>query len=284
LPPPPNEQQVRGEEANRNVAVNVLHEWLGHELDRCLWRVWMCASAFLLLSMFALLVWSQAYDGDESMDCSTAFARLIFLVAVLQGLQQSIFGYRLCFDEVIVPIGARLVRCMFLLGAVGWPVEAAVVFMQKPGCSRALKVATEVMVAYYALLTVLLLLAPSCVLSMIMCLLHRGVLRAPLRPPVAATPQAARTFAAEELLRQLPTIEFNVETFNDDGTPGSFPASCPVCLEAFSAATAIKQAPCGHIFHTECLGGWARVAQSCPLCRLELSVEPGMSSIGTTNA
>ncbi len=52
----------------------------------------------------------------------------------------------------------------------------------------------------------------------------------------------------------------HLETKNTSGT-------CPICLENTQKTYIIK---CSHIFHTNCLEEWAKVSNSCPICRKEL--------------
>nr|GMD52429.1 Zinc finger, RING/FYVE/PHD-type [Ipomoea batatas] len=42
---------------------------------------------------------------------------------------------------------------------------------------------------------------------------------------------------------------------------------CTVCMEGFRSGIGGKQAPCGHIFHANCILKWLSLHNSCPLCR-----------------
>ncbi|KVI01234.1 E3 ubiquitin-protein ligase RING1-like [Cynara cardunculus var. scolymus] len=48
---------------------------------------------------------------------------------------------------------------------------------------------------------------------------------------------------------------------------------CTVCMEGFdsSSCTSGKQAPCGHIYHFDCITKWLSLHNSCPLCRSKVS-------------
>ena len=52
---------------------------------------------------------------------------------------------------------------------------------------------------------------------------------------------------------------------------------CPVCLtdmEAPEGAT-LREMPCGHRFHEQCLLEWLRTKNTCPVCRVALPSAPG---------
>nr|GFA92896.1 probable E3 ubiquitin-protein ligase RHC1A [Tanacetum cinerariifolium] len=41
---------------------------------------------------------------------------------------------------------------------------------------------------------------------------------------------------------------------------------CPICIEKFKMGDKLKELPCRHAFHTDCIAGWP---QTCPICRRE---------------
>ena len=56
---------------------------------------------------------------------------------------------------------------------------------------------------------------------------------------------------------------------------GNHPDSeCPICYdELYDQDGAVTKTPCGHRFHTACLGGWLKHSRSkCPICRVSLTV------------
>ena len=46
--------------------------------------------------------------------------------------------------------------------------------------------------------------------------------------------------------------------------------SCSVCIETFSSTCEVKQLPCGHLFHANCINRWLHRSATCPFCRLDL--------------
>lgn len=232
-------------------------------------RFWLCAVALLTIVMFVVLVWSQAvYAARRSEQCDmplAAMLRLICFIVAFQGCQSELARCCLCYDMArdgpVEPARVRVFRCISILAAVAWPVAATVMLVLTRKCDHELELAVMAIVACYGALALVLVIAPAFFLTVVLCLVRRGLIRLPRNP--AAAP--------EGFAEQLPVVEFDARRFSDEGAPGEFPSTCPVCLEAFSADGVIRQTRCGHVFHGGCLGGWLQVARSCPLCRQDLT-------------
>lgn len=82
--------------------------------------------------------------------------------------------------------------------------------------------------------------------------------RAPAPAPVVAAPAPAVAPAAAPAA--VPAAAAARAEPPDD--------SCAICLEPRTPA--MTAAPCGHVFHPECLEEWARRSPTCPLCRSDL--------------
>ncbi|KAJ3682966.1 hypothetical protein LUZ60_013193 [Juncus effusus] len=49
--------------------------------------------------------------------------------------------------------------------------------------------------------------------------------------------------------------------------------SCPVCMEEFAVGEEVRQMPCNHSFHQECILSWLEMHSTCPVCRYQMPVE-----------
>jgi hypothetical protein len=48
---------------------------------------------------------------------------------------------------------------------------------------------------------------------------------------------------------------------------------CPICLQKYKSADIIKEFPCKHIFHKNCIFRWLKSSNICPICKHDLSEE-----------
>lgn len=77
--------------------------------------------------------------------------------------------------------------------------------------------------------------------------------------------------ATADALGKLPTRPYDEGLFGEAaGMP--YPSACPICLVMWTAEDVIKETPCGHLFHEDCLRSWCEISASCPMCRLALDV------------
>ncbi|KAK4373583.1 hypothetical protein RND71_008967 [Anisodus tanguticus] len=72
--------------------------------------------------------------------------------------------------------------------------------------------------------------------------------------------------ASKAAIESLPTIEI----INDHIATES---CCAVCKEAFELGTEVREMPCKHLYHSDCILPWLSMRNSCPVCRHELPTE-----------
>ncbi|GAB0092773.1 E3 ubiquitin-protein ligase Iruka [Sergentomyia squamirostris] len=59
---------------------------------------------------------------------------------------------------------------------------------------------------------------------------------------------------------------------------------CSVCLEDFQLSEKVRQLPCSHLYHENCIVPWLELHGTCPICRKALSPEAEEFSRGSLNA
>ncbi|RVE61809.1 hypothetical protein OJAV_G00174000 [Oryzias javanicus] len=70
--------------------------------------------------------------------------------------------------------------------------------------------------------------------------------------------------ADRERIKSLPTISITQEHI-------SAGLECPVCKEDYSVDERVRQLPCNHLFHNDCIVPWLEQHDTCPVCRKSLS-------------
>uniref|UniRef100_A0A3Q3M0L7 RING-type E3 ubiquitin transferase n=2 Tax=Mastacembelus armatus TaxID=205130 RepID=A0A3Q3M0L7_9TELE len=84
--------------------------------------------------------------------------------------------------------------------------------------------------------------------------------------------------ADRERIKSLPTISITDEHVGAG-------LECPVCKEDYSVEESVRQLPCNHLFHNDCIVPWLEQHDTCPVCRKSLSGQntatdpPGLSGM-----
>ncbi|XP_019077610.1 E3 ubiquitin-protein ligase At4g11680-like [Vitis vinifera] len=55
-------------------------------------------------------------------------------------------------------------------------------------------------------------------------------------------------------------------------------AVCCICLEKYVDNDELRELPCGHFFHKECVDEWLKINARCPLCQSEIARTHGAST------
>uniref|UniRef100_A0A8C5LK23 RING-type E3 ubiquitin transferase n=1 Tax=Leptobrachium leishanense TaxID=445787 RepID=A0A8C5LK23_9ANUR len=70
--------------------------------------------------------------------------------------------------------------------------------------------------------------------------------------------------ADTEKIQALPTIQITEEHVGSS-------LECPVCKEDYTVGENVRQLPCNHLFHNDCIIPWLEQHDTCPVCRKSLS-------------
>ncbi|KAM6994611.1 E3 ubiquitin-protein ligase RNF115 [Tautogolabrus adspersus] len=72
--------------------------------------------------------------------------------------------------------------------------------------------------------------------------------------------------AEKEKISSLPTVNISQEQ-------ADCCMECPVCKEDFAVGEPVRQLPCNHFFHSDCIVPWLEMHDTCPVCRKSLNGE-----------
>ncbi|KAF8033224.1 hypothetical protein BT93_D1973 [Corymbia citriodora subsp. variegata] len=73
--------------------------------------------------------------------------------------------------------------------------------------------------------------------------------------------------ASKSAIENLPIVKVTEELQNSEMN------QCAVCQDDFEKDMEVKQMPCKHIYHADCLLPWLELHNSCPVCRHELPTD-----------
>ncbi|KAK4254367.1 hypothetical protein QN277_009763 [Acacia crassicarpa] len=82
--------------------------------------------------------------------------------------------------------------------------------------------------------------------------------------------------AADSAIEGLPTVKLTETQLASDPI-------CPICKDAFEIDMEVKELPCTHFYHSDCITPWLRIHNTCPICRHELRSASSSSSSSYSN-
>lgn len=54
--------------------------------------------------------------------------------------------------------------------------------------------------------------------------------------------------------------------------------SCCICLARYGDDEEVRELPCSHVFHVDCVDKWLKINATCPLCKSEVGESSSASS------
>ncbi|PKA61918.1 E3 ubiquitin-protein ligase RING1 [Apostasia shenzhenica] len=72
--------------------------------------------------------------------------------------------------------------------------------------------------------------------------------------------------ASKAAIESMPTIQITAIHVGTD-------CHCAVCTEPFELGTEVREMPCKHIYHQDCIFPWLALRNSCPVCRHEMPTD-----------
>lgn len=76
--------------------------------------------------------------------------------------------------------------------------------------------------------------------------------------------------ASKSSVDAMPVVKFKKQNSQADDV------HCAVCKEAFETDGEVREMPCKHIYHSDCILPWLARHRSCPICRHELPAEESL--------
>lgn len=114
----------------------------------------------------------------------------------------------------------------------------------------------------------------------VLCLPLLAVLNLASLPPA---PAPAPPRVPEDEIQSMPLVPYHSfsPTHRPDGSPSPSDGAgddshdvCCICLVDFVEAEPLRELPCRHRFHAECVDAWLRQSRLCPMCKRQASARP----------
>ncbi|CAL0300785.1 unnamed protein product [Lupinus luteus] len=84
-------------------------------------------------------------------------------------------------------------------------------------------------------------------------------------PPMVDRPGPPPT--ASSAIAALPIVKVTQSHLRSD-------PNCPICKDEFEVGVEVRELPCKHFYHSDCIIPWLQIHNTCPVCRYELQAVP----------
>ncbi|XP_075073599.1 putative E3 ubiquitin-protein ligase RHC1A [Nicotiana tabacum] len=92
---------------------------------------------------------------------------------------------------------------------------------------------------------------------------HENALSLPFIQELTQNDRPGPPPAPSSAIDALPRIVLNANHLENDSV-------CPVCKDEVEVGIEVKELPCKHFYHSECIVPWLRMHNTCPVCRYQL--------------
>uniref|UniRef100_A0A453PUG6 RING-type domain-containing protein n=1 Tax=Aegilops tauschii subsp. strangulata TaxID=200361 RepID=A0A453PUG6_AEGTS len=83
--------------------------------------------------------------------------------------------------------------------------------------------------------------------------------------------------ATSESINTLPTYKFKTKKRRHGSGNEAEGQVCCICLAKYAHNEELRELPCTHCFHKECVDKWLKINALCPLCKAEIASSSGTS-------
>ncbi|EFJ17614.1 hypothetical protein SELMODRAFT_8109, partial [Selaginella moellendorffii] len=71
--------------------------------------------------------------------------------------------------------------------------------------------------------------------------------------------------ASRQQIDSMPTITISKDHLRNDEF-----SSCAVCKDDYAVGNKVRQMPCKHVYHQDCILPWLALHGTCPVCRYDV--------------
>lgn len=112
----------------------------------------------------------------------------------------------------------------------------------------------------------------ACIFSFFLSLrAQQGAFRSTAMEGAPAARERPRRLSPQQVQELVPEYMASDLIRHDEESHHHSPEMCSICLDEYAADEYVAELPCGHVFHSSCIGKWLTERSStCPLCKTDL--------------